>query len=181
MITVFPSPLTVRVEPGDAESGFRCGKPTLDDYFAKHAVANSNRNIGITYVLRKSEDDPAELPRVLGYYTISMSLIESQAASNVMTAKLPRYPMPAGLIGKLASDERTRGRGLRVGETLLMDAISRILAAADVMGCLGIVLDALDEDAERFYLKYQFVTVEDLRWPRKMFLPVAQARAALAA
>jgi hypothetical protein len=175
-MTALPSPLTVRVEPEDVTIGFRCGKQTLDDYFARHAVTNTARGVGITYVLRRYDDAPG-VPPILGYYTISMAVIESALASKVMATKLPKYPLPAGLIGKLASDERTRGRGMRVGETLLLDAIVRILSAADLIGCVGIVLDALDESAEAFYQKYGFITVVDTTWPRRMFLHTVTARA----
>jgi hypothetical protein len=35
--------------------------------------------------------------------------------------------------------------------------------------------DAKDEDAERFYAKYDFVTVAAETWPRRMFLPIGIA------
>jgi hypothetical protein len=117
-----PWPLTVRLEAQDTASGFHCGKHSLDDFFVRHALPNDRRGIGRTYVLRRSADDSVELPFVLGYYTLSMSLLASPLVAQVTKDRLPKYPMPVGLVGKLASDERTRGRGLRVGETLLMDA-----------------------------------------------------------
>jgi hypothetical protein len=175
-MTTPPPPLTVRLEAEDVASGFRCGSRSLDDFFARHALPNDRRGIGTTYVLRREVDDPPDLPRVWGYFTLSMSLLASPSVSMVTNEKLPRYPMPVGLIGKLASDERTRGRGLRVGETLLLDAISRVLTAAESIGCVGIAVDAKDAQAEAFYLKYGFVTVEGSAWPHKMFLPLATAR-----
>jgi hypothetical protein len=54
---------------------------------------------------------------------------------------------------------------LRVGETLLMDAIVRILRSAETIGCVGIAVDALDDAAESFYRRYQFFTVDDSKWP----------------
>jgi hypothetical protein len=176
-MTDLPSALTVRVEAGDVTSGFRCGKHSLDDFFARHALVNDRRGVGCTYVLRRDEEAPADLPRVLGYYTLSMGVLESAQITQVLKERLPKYPIPVGFVGRLASDERTRGRGLRVGETLLMDAIVRVMAAAETIGCVGVALDALDEEAERFYMKYEFATVETSRWPHKMFLPLATAKA----
>jgi hypothetical protein len=117
------------------------------------------------------------MPPVLGYYTLSMSSLSSSSLSSVIKEKLPRYPMPAALIARLAADERTRGSGLRVGETLLMDALARIAAVADVLGCIGVITDAKNERAESFYSKYDFTTVEDQHWPRRMFLPMSTVRA----
>lgn len=169
---------TARMEPDDAKSGFRSGKHPLDDYFARHALKNDRDGVGRAYVLRRSELDAPSLPLVLGFYTLSMALVESEQAAKAIEKKLPRYPMPVALIGRLAVDERARGR--RLGETLLLDAPRRVVDAADILGCIGVIVDAKDEDAERFYAKYDFVTVHDALWPRRNFLPLSVANAALA-
>jgi hypothetical protein len=106
---------TVRIEPDDAASGFSCGRHPLDDYFRRHAVANDRSGISRAYVLRRGDSDPPELPDVLGFYTLSMALAESTSVAKVLDAKLPRYPMPVALIGRLAIDTRAQGR--RLGET----------------------------------------------------------------
>jgi hypothetical protein len=43
-----PAYRTSRIEDVDAKSGFSCGKHALDDYFARHAVANDRAGIGRT-------------------------------------------------------------------------------------------------------------------------------------
>ena len=53
--------------------------------------------------------------------------------------------MPVARIGRLAVDERARGR--RLGESLLIDALHRVVVAAETIGCLGILVDAKDEAA----------------------------------
>ncbi len=126
-MTALPSPLAFRVEAEDVAAGFQCGKRSLDDFFARHALANDQKGIGCTYVLRRQDGDPEGAPKVLGYYTLSMGLLASAMVSLATNdTDLPRYPMPVGLIGKLAADERTKGRGLRVGETLLLDGSVRV-------------------------------------------------------
>ncbi len=80
-------------------------------------------------------------------------------------------------MGRLAADERMRGAGLRVGETLLFDAFARVLAAADNVGCFGVVVDAKNERGRAVDRKYDFVTVDDGRWPRKkMFVAIRTVR-----
>jgi GNAT superfamily N-acetyltransferase len=170
--------LTTPIEAADATCGFSCGKHPLDDYFARHAVANDAAGIGRAYVLRRGGGDPADLPVVLGFYTLSMASAESAHVSTVLAKKLPKYPMPVALIGRLAVDRRAQGR--RVGEKLLLDALRRVVDAADLLGCTGVLVDAKDEDAERFYAKYDFVTVSSEGGRRRMFLPIATARAAFA-
>ncbi|HEX7839168.1 MAG TPA: GNAT family N-acetyltransferase, partial [Kofleriaceae bacterium] len=149
-----------------------------DDYFKRHAVSNDRAGISRAYVLRRQENDPPELPRVLGFYTLSMALAESAPIAAVLGAKLPRYPMPVALIGRLAIDARAQGR--RLGETLLIDALRRVVDAAGLVGCTGIIVDAKDEAAERFYAKYDFATISAEAWPHRMFLPLATAKSAFA-
>jgi GNAT superfamily N-acetyltransferase len=172
-----PTYLTRRIGPADPACGFRCGKHPLDDYFRRHALPNDQGNIGLAYVVDASLDDVAAgLPTVIGFYTLSMAAAVSADVASVIAKKLPRYPMPVALIGRLAVDDRARGR--RLGEALLLDALLRVITAADIIGCLGTIVDAKDEDAERFYSRYDFVTVDASSWPRRMFLPIDTARAA---
>lgn len=168
--------VTTPVEPADAASGFSCGKHPLDDYLKRHAVTNDRAGISRAYVLRRREGDMAELPAVLGFYTLSMAVIESVSIAEVLAMKLPKYPMPVALIGRLAVDQRAHGR--RLGETLLLDALHRVVDAAGLVGCTGIIVDAKDDGAEQFYAKYDFVTVSAETWPHRMFLPIGTARAA---
>lgn len=161
--------ITSRIRPTDA--GFKSGKGQLDHWFARHAYANDQRGLGATYVLRRDAEDASavQLPEILGFYTLSMATIEVAQAAKVLD-NLPRYPTPAALIGRLAVDRRAQGRGY--GEALLMDALARILTLAGDIGCAGVVVDAKDEDAERFYAKYGFVSVGAVAWPqpRRMFM-----------
>jgi GNAT superfamily N-acetyltransferase len=175
-MTDAPSYATVRIEPNDAKAGFRSGVRQRDDDFARHAVSNDREGIGRAYVLRRGENDERSVPNVLGFYTLSMALLEGTEAAKVLTKKLPRYPMPVALIGRLAVDEAARGQ--RLGETLLLDALRRVVDAAVIVGCIGVIVDAKDEGAERFYTKYDFVTVHADEWPRRMFLPIGTAKAA---
>lgn len=170
--------ITSQVEADDAASGFSCGKHPLDDYLKRHAVSNDRAGVSRAYVLRRRESDPATLPRVLGFYTLSMAVADSAPIAGVLQKKLPRYPMPVALIGRLAVD--TRAQGMRLGEALLIDALRRVVDAAGLVGCTGVIVDAKDHAAERFYTKYDFATIAAETWPRRMFLPLATARSAFA-
>ncbi|MCM2332694.1 MAG: hypothetical protein NDI82_01955 [Anaeromyxobacteraceae bacterium] len=171
-----PNYATSPVEPSDVGAGFACGKHPLDDYFSRHALANDMAGIGRVYVMRRAAGDASTLPKILGFYTLSMALADAAAVGRVLERKLPRYPMPVALIGRLAVDARSHGR--RIGERLLLDALRRIVDASVLLGCVGAIVDAKDVDAELFYAKYDFVTVSNAEWPHRMFLPIATIRAA---
>lgn len=167
---------TTRITQPDVAAGLRSGKHPLDDYFARHALENDQSGISRAYVLRNSQSDDVALPAVLGFYTLSMALVASDSVKPVLAKQLPKYPMPVALIGRLAVDERAQGR--RLGERLLMDALRRVVDAAEHIGCVGVIVDAKDESAEQFYCKYDFATIEAEKWPHRMFLPLATAKTA---
>jgi ribosomal protein S18 acetylase RimI-like enzyme len=168
---------TVRLEAGDVSAGLRSGRHPLDDYFARHAMPNDAAGISRAFVLRRSDDD-AGLPTVLGFYTLSMSSAAAADLAPTLTQRLPKYPLPVALIGRLAVDERVQGR--RLGERLLLDALRRVLDAAELVACLGIIVDAKDDNAAKFYAKYGFVVLSAAGWPQRMFLALATAREAFA-
>jgi len=176
-VTSTPSYATTGIEAADVKQGFQSGTHALDDYFARHALGNDRAGIARAYVLRRSGDDAA-LPEILGFYTLSMASIAAADVAEAVGSKLPRHPMPVALIGRLAVDRRAQGR--RFGEALLVDALRRVVDAAALVACIGIIVDAKNEPAAHFYRRYDFAAVtEEAEWPRRMFMPIQTARAAL--
>lgn len=169
-----------RIQEADVSAPFRCAEfPALGQFFARHALPNDQAGISRVYVLRPGTppkgEEGSSPPRVLGYYTLSMASVEADRLQASLARKLPRYPMPVALIGRLAVDDRVRGRGY--GETLLIDALEKVVEASDWVACLGIIVDAKDERAERFYLRYDFRPIESSEWPHRLFLPIGVAKA----
>jgi hypothetical protein len=68
----------------------------------------------------------------------------------------------------------TRGRGTLVRHR----AHRRVVDASELVGCLGIIVDAKDEGTERFYVKYDFASLHSEGWPRRLFLSIGTARSA---
>ncbi len=163
-------------EEDDLDS-FSCGEPALDVFLRKHALPNDRKGLGRTFLLRRKASAPGARPKVLGFYTLSMADLEPAHLPVAIRSGLPRYPAPVALIGRLAVDARTQGQ--RVGEGLLADAFARILRAQRQVACLGVVVDAKNQQAERFYLRYGFVPLEpEASFPRRLFLPVQTLREA---
>jgi GNAT superfamily N-acetyltransferase len=65
--------------------------------------------------------------------------------------------IPGYLIARLAIDASLRGRGY--GAQLLLDALGRVVAASEIGGGRLIVVDAVDDDARRFYEHFHFTPV----------------------
>ena len=107
--------------------------------------------------------------KVLGYYTLSASVVGVDELPQALAKKLPRYPqLPVTLLGRLAVDSSLKGRGL--GQFLLMDALQRSLHAAAEIAAMAVVVDAKDEAAAAFYGHFGFAPLQ--QQPRRLFLPV---------
>lgn len=159
--------MTWIIEPLEAahiRTDFSCGHAQLDDYLRKQAGQHGRKNMGRSFVaVRPGERE------VFGYYTLSASSVEFAHAPEALQRKLPRYPLPVALIGKLAVDQRARGQGL--GEYLLMDALRRIVTISAQMALFAVEVHALDQAAKAFYLRYGFEPLLDQ--PLHLFLPLA--------
>jgi ribosomal protein S18 acetylase RimI-like enzyme len=128
--------------------GFRCGVEALDRYLHQQARQDLRRHLAAVFVLCA-----ADSVEVLGYYTLSTTAIEAADLPPEITRRLPRYPhFPAALLGRLAVDQGVRGQGL--GERLLVDALGRTMRRE--LASMAVVVDAIDEVAARFYMRYGF-------------------------
>jgi GNAT superfamily N-acetyltransferase len=139
----------------DGRAAFSCGVEPLDTYIKNRARKEHEARVTFVYVLPTGEGQD-----IAGFYTISSATINFVDLPPEKTKRLPRYPaLPAILIGRLAVDERYRGRGL--GEYLLMDALKRSLRISKEIGAMAVIVDAKDENAISFYRKYKFTSSID--------------------
>jgi ribosomal protein S18 acetylase RimI-like enzyme len=166
--------LALLIEPlgkQHARAGFTCGEPELDEWFRKRASQDERRNFARVFV---AVDDSLG---IVGFYSLGAFTLSLENLPEEIARKLPRYEaIPAALIGRLARDEKVRGRGL--GELLLADAVRRILGASQTLAVFAIVVDAKDERAVKFYEAYGFQAFP--LTPRRLFLLASTAAAALA-
>jgi predicted GNAT family N-acyltransferase len=138
---------------------FDCGVEELNSYLQRYSGQHERKSIGRTYVATKKNDD-----RVIGYYTIASSAV----AFDIVPDRLPRHPVPVALIGRLAVDKNARRQ--RLGETLLVHVLRSAHRAAKIVGIYAVVVDALNEPAKSFYLKYGFNELMDDRL--HLYLPM---------
>ncbi|MFF7709933.1 GNAT family N-acetyltransferase [Pseudomonas sp. NPDC007930] len=68
---------------------------------------------------------------------------------------LPRYPIPAILLSRLAVDECAQGTGL--GRRLMADFFRRVSVAAQHSGVAFVIVDAKDPPAAELYQQLGFV------------------------
>jgi len=141
-------------------ASFRCGVPELDRFLKELAGQHQRRNFSTTYVLVPTDAPTA----ILGYYSLSFGSLRLGDLSPEERQRLPKYPVPAARMGRLAVDEAQRGK--HYGELLLQNAVKRCLTVRSEIACYALAVDAKDESAARFYEKYGFLpcTDQELQW-----------------
>ena len=161
----------------DDRSGFSCGEPALDRFFAHYAGQNQFKlRLAVTYIALLRE-------RIVGFATVAVgSLGRREVPDARLRRRLPSYPLPVLRIARLGVDQAAQGAG--VGGMLLRHVFLIALAQRDTAGCLGVVTDA-KPGAVAFYEKLGFIPLEGVREGRlhgdqtPMFLDIRTITAAL--
>jgi GNAT superfamily N-acetyltransferase len=152
-----------RFEPlGDHERvSFSCGVSEMDDYLHYRASQDAKRKVAAPFVMVDQEG------QIFGYYTLSAYGVRVAELPADFARKLPKYPLiPATLLGRLAVSRECHGQ--KLGTLLLMDALYRSWMSSAQVASVGVVAEAIDEAARRFYLHHEFISL--LEHPRKLFL-----------
>lgn len=156
-----------RIEPlakTHDRASFSCGSAVLDQYLRQQARQDAEKRVAAPFVLTQ-----APALRVIGYYSLSASLVSTDELPASLAKKLPSYPqLPVPLLGRMAVDQGSKGQG--IGRFLLMDALRRSLHAAAGIAAMAVLVDAKDDAAEAFYRHFSFLPLQGQ--PRRLFLPM---------
>lgn len=152
----------------DGLDKFDCGEPSLNNFLRDRALNNNSTGASRTFVT--TMDD-----QVVGYYALSTGSVERADAPKRMQRNQPPT-VPVILLGRLAVDETHKGLGL--GANLLRDAILRVVRTAENVGVRALLVHALHEEAQDFYMHYDFEPspTDELH----LFLLVSDARSLIA-
>jgi GNAT superfamily N-acetyltransferase len=159
-----------RIAPLDKahdHAGFASGAPELDRYIRQQASQDVRRDVARVFVAMREASQA-----VRGFYSLGAASFRRERLPLSQAKRLPHYPVPAALLGRLAVDERAQGQGL--GVFLLMDALHRVLLASQTLAVHVMIVDARDDAAAAFYRKYGFIPFADN--VRQLMLPLATLR-----
>ncbi|MFZ1319811.1 MAG: GNAT family N-acetyltransferase [Candidatus Nitrotoga sp.] len=149
--------MTYCIRPLDAfinAAEFQCGSEPLNDYIRRYASQDVRRNIARVFIATP-ENDPRQLS---GFFTLSAGSVSCSSLPASLARKLPRYPVPVALIGRLGVDKKFQGKGL--GSILLADACQKVSQASTILAMAGIIIDAKDDDAISFYKHFGFIPLQ---------------------
>jgi predicted GNAT family N-acyltransferase len=140
---------------------FSCGIAALDDYLHRHARQDMARNLAAVFVLT------LDSRTIAGFYTLSAYSILAEQLPDVLGGKLPRFPLPVTLLGRMALSRAVQGQHL--GEFLLMHALERAFFGSRQVASWAVVVDT-KLGARDFYRKYGFTPLPSQ--PNRLFLPM---------
>ena len=161
---------SVRIEPlrpDHDRAAFDCGNESLDRYLRTQASQDARRGVARVFVAVMRED----AKRIAGFFTLSAAWVTASDLPTDVAKRLPRHPIPAALVGRLAVDLGFARRGL--GSILLADAVKKTMAAAETVAMAVVIVDPIDDAARAFYAAFGF---RSLQGPTPhMFLMVPRA------
>ncbi len=140
---------------------FNSGRPSLDGWLSDMALHNQKSNYTRTFVVRDKDN------RVKAYYALCAGMMLRKDTPKIVAPHGAPAEIPIALLARFAVHEELHGRG--VGSTLLASALRMAASASQAVAFRAVVVDALDEDAARFYLKFGFEPTKIS--PLKLIIP----------
>lgn len=132
--------------------GFDCGEPALNVFLQQYATQMQKRFATQVYVALDEQQ------QVAGFYSLSVTQIQRDQSPEQLSQYSPFQPIPAALIGRLATNQQHQGQG--VGRYLLAHALVTIRQAASLIGIAVVVVDAKNESVAEFYKRFGFVLLQ---------------------
>ena len=133
--------------PDHLLEGFDCGRPTLNGWLLRRALANQRSGASRTWVVA---DDAGG---IVAYYASATASILRETATKRASRNQPEA-IPAVLLARLAVDSGHQGQGL--AGALLKHFILKALEVSSIVGARVLLVHAEDEEARAFYLHHDF-------------------------
>ncbi|WP_459918259.1 GNAT family N-acetyltransferase [Desulfocicer niacini] len=140
--------------------GFDCGIDSLNEWLVRRTLKNEYGGGSRTYVVCNDK-------QVMGYYAIAAGSVDHGDAPGRIRRNMPD-PIPALILGRLAVDQKCQGAG--IGQGLLKDAVARSINVSLQIGARVLIVHALNNKAEAFYLKHGFMVNSAIS--NTLFLPL---------
>lgn len=127
--------------------GFACSEPELDAWLIRRAYANQLSGASRTFVVVDAQQS------VVGYYALAAGAVSHQLATSSVRRNMPD-PVPVMVLARLAVDQRAQG--IRLGASLLQDAVKRCALVSQHAGIRAVLVHALHDQAKQFYEHWGF-------------------------
>jgi len=126
---------------------FECGETVLDEWLKRRAMTNQMSGASRTFVV--SDQDS----RICGYYAMAAGAVSHPMATSSVRGNMPD-PVPVMVLARLAVDHRAQG--IKLGASLLRDAVNRAVVVSQNAGVRALLVHALHDRAKDFYEHHGF-------------------------
>jgi len=126
---------------------FACGEASLDEWLKRRALTNQLSGASRTFVVTDPDG------RVYGCYAMAAGAVSHQAATSSVRRNMPD-PVPVMVLARLAVDHRAQG--IKLGASLLRDAVGRAVRVSQNAGVRALLVHALHDRAKQFYEHHGF-------------------------
>lgn len=126
---------------------FDCGETSLDEWLKRRALTNQLSGASRTFVVTDQSG------RIGGYYAMAAGAVAHQSATSSVRRNMPD-PIPVMVLARLAVDQRFQG--IKLGASLLQDAVCRAVSVSHNAGVRALLVHALHDHAKQFYVRHGF-------------------------
>jgi hypothetical protein len=155
--------------------GFDCGLPAVNLFLREQARRQMEQRINRTWVMVSDAPMQGELKPVMGYFTLTQCTIRREhMPSLAMQRQYPRYPLPVIKLAWLGVALAHQRGPLRLGETLLVDALllARQIVRRSGLG-VAVTVNPLTQASSTFFMHYGFERMhQDADEMPTLFLPM---------
>lgn len=156
-----PDPAIARLDPSHDRASFDCGNQILNRYLSTIATQDLSRGVAVPYVVTLPP-----VPRIVGYFTLSAASVDIGELPVSIRKRLPAGPViGVSLLGRLAADVNHQEEGLAA---LMVATAATMSLVQSPLGCVAIVVGAIDGKAVAFYEHLGFIRIPE--GPRRLFL-----------
>jgi GNAT superfamily N-acetyltransferase len=133
---------------------FDCGDSELNEFLVRYARQSHDQGGAKTFL---AIDDKTKA--ILGFYSLAPASIAYHRALGVIQRGRARHEVPGFRLARIAVHHAQQGQGL--GGQLLLAAGRRCLMAASVVGGTILIIDAKNDKAAAWYIRYGAIPLLD--------------------
>jgi ribosomal protein S18 acetylase RimI-like enzyme len=158
----FPEGWSIEVlDKSHPRQRFNSGNDDVDQWLKKSALQSQKKHLTTSKILL---DDTRS---IAGYYSLAFSQIDFSDLPTDLASKLPRRQLPVSVLAWLGVDQSFQSRG--IGQRLLATSLVDCYEASKTFAFIAVILDCVDEQAKRFYQRFDFAELPG--YPMRLYLP----------
>lgn len=143
--------------PWHKTDDFDCGIESLNIFLRRHALNAPLQGLSQTWIGRGDNG------KILGYYTLAVSVFTRSEATPRVGKGMPNYDIPCVLLARLGVDRAAQGQGFgrvileqAMRKALLLGRQPKLVDGTPGLPLRALIVHALNDEAASFYRHHGF-------------------------